>query len=173
MKRLVTATGHSALLCTLFRGTTMCIREELAADSPPALFSRGQRRPLFQGAASKIMLPYLPAHQLRSLYRGNGAAITAAGLGSDWQTFRSSMTRIRRAGFLVTVGEFNPGVVGVSAPIFNRSHHILGSVGIAGAEERLGPTEREDAALKVVAAASDITGALAELGTALDRPSRV
>jgi len=172
MQRLVAETGHAALLCTLFRGATMCIREELTPDSPPHLFTRGQRRPLFLGAASKIMLPYLPAHQLRSLYHRNEAAIAMAGLGADWAAFRATMARIRHAGFMVTTGEFNPGVVGVSAPIFNRSRHILGSIGIAGAEDRLGRDEVADGASKVLAAAEEITRMVGALGTVLDRPPR-
>src|SRR5688572_12073093 len=54
MKRLVSASQHSALLCALFSGSVLCVREELTPDSPPTLFTRGQTRPLFQGAASKI-----------------------------------------------------------------------------------------------------------------------
>ncbi|MGA9865572.1 MAG: IclR family transcriptional regulator [Acetobacteraceae bacterium] len=172
MKRLVVETGHAALLCTLFRDATMCIREELAPDSPPHLFTRGQRRPLFLGAASKIMLPYLPAHQLRGLYSRNETAIAMAGLGADWAAFRATMARIRQAGFVVTSGEFNPGVVGVSAPLFNRSRHILGSVGIAGAKDRLGRVAVADAAGRVRAAAEEITRIVSGLGTVLDRPPR-
>jgi DNA-binding IclR family transcriptional regulator len=34
----------------------------------------------------------------------------------------------------MTAGEFNPGVIGISAPIFNRTGHILGSIGITADE---------------------------------------
>ena len=52
----------------------------LAPDSPPTIFSRGQRRPLFRGAASKIMLPYLKPYQLGSIYAKHSRTIAAAGL---------------------------------------------------------------------------------------------
>ena len=52
MRRLAARTGHSALLCVLFSDTVMCVREEIVADAPAGLFSRGQKRPLFSGAAS-------------------------------------------------------------------------------------------------------------------------
>jgi DNA-binding IclR family transcriptional regulator len=42
MKPLVEETGCSALLCTLYRDSVMCVREELAGNSPATLFSRGQ-----------------------------------------------------------------------------------------------------------------------------------
>src|SRR5262249_3410794 len=137
LRSLVELTGHSALLCALYSDSVMCIREELAEGSPGNLFSRGQRRPLFTGAASKIILPYLPPHRLRSIFQHHQRAIALAGLGTDWQGFRESLAAIRRDGFIVSHGEFNPGVFGISAPVFNAEELVVGSVGIAGFEERL------------------------------------
>ena len=68
MRRLAQETGVSALLCVLFSGTVMCVDDVPAAGAPAGLFSRGQRRPLFAGAASKVILAHLPPHQLRALF---------------------------------------------------------------------------------------------------------
>jgi len=134
---LVELTGHSALLCALYRDSVMCIREELADGSPPNLFSRGQRRPPFAGAASKIILPFVPPHRLRSIFKQHDRTIALAGLGTDWHSFRDNLASIRRAGYIVSHGEFNPGVFGVAAPVFNAEGLVVGSVGIAGSEEKL------------------------------------
>jgi DNA-binding IclR family transcriptional regulator len=172
LERLVAATGHSALLCALFSDSVMCIREEVAPDSPPKLFSRGQRRPLFTGAASKIILPYLPPHQLRILYAKHRKAIATAGLGSDWTSFRSVLSGIRRAGYVTTIGEFNPGVQGVSAPVFNRTGHVLGSVGIAGLESRMREVDFTALVATVIGAARELSTRLAAMDSALDFPPR-
>jgi DNA-binding IclR family transcriptional regulator len=137
LRPLVDITGHSALLCALYSDSVMCIREELAAGSPLNLFSRGQRRPLFSGAASKIILPYLPPHRLRSIFQQHQRAIALAGMGTDWQTFRENLAAVRRDGYIVSHGEFNPGVFGISAPVFNAEGLVVGSIGVAGAEERM------------------------------------
>lgn len=89
LRPLVDLTTHSALLCALYSDSVMCIRDEQAPDSPPNIFSRGQRRPLFAGAASKIILPYVPPHRLRSIFKQHQRAIAIAGLGTDWQGSRS------------------------------------------------------------------------------------
>ncbi len=172
MKRLVSATGHSALLCALFSDSVMCVREELAADRPPNLFARGQRRPLFTGAASKIILPYLPAHQLRSLYAKHKKAVAVAGLGSDWSQFRATLTQIRRQGHLVTIGEFNPGLLGLSAPVFNHAGHILGSIGISGVAAAFRKVDMEALVGLVTTAAAEVTARIGAMDSALDLAPR-
>lgn len=172
MRPLVETTGHSVLVCALYSDTVMCIRDEPAPNSPPKMFSRGQRRPLFTGAASKIILPYLPAHQLRSIFAKHRKAIAMAGLGSDWTAFRGTLTRMRRQGYALTVGEFNPGVVGLSAPIFNRSKHILGSLGIVAQETDFDRTRIDHYAVLVIGAANEITAAISRSDIRLDRPPR-
>ncbi len=172
LKELAAATGHSALLCALYSDSVLCIREELAPRSPHNLFSRGQRRPLFVGAASKIILPYLPPHQLRKIHVRHARIIATAGLGADWKAFLRTLGDMRRAGYAVTHGEFNPDVFGLSAPVFNRSRMILGSVGIAGAEARYSRARLAEWAPRVVAAAEQITARISSAGVGLDRPPR-
>jgi DNA-binding IclR family transcriptional regulator len=172
MKQLVAASGHSALLCALFSGSVLCVREELTPDSPANLFTRGQRRPLFQGAASKIILPYLRPHQLRSLFAKHAKTIATSGLGSDWESFRANLAKIRRDGVMTTVGEFNPGVVGISAPIFNRSGQILGSIGVAGNESKLKRGELDRIATLVKKAAEQVNERISVFSLGTDRPAR-
>src|SRR5918993_575549 len=118
MEALARRTGHTALLCALYSDTVMCVRNVPGIDAPEGLFSRGQRRPLFQGAASKVILAYLPAHQLRTLHSKHRKAIAAAGLGGDWDSLRATLRTIRQQGHCITSGEFQPGIVGVAAPLF-------------------------------------------------------
>ena len=172
IKRLADESKHSVLLCALFSDSVLCVREELAPDSPPTIFSRGQRRPLFRGAASKIMLPYLKPYQLRSIYAKHSRTIAAAGLGSDWTTFRANLAKIRNDGVIVTVGEFNPGVLGVSAPIFNRDGLVLGSIGVAGAASKFDRAELDRVTRLVKAAASQVTDRLRLIGFGTDRAPR-
>lgn len=172
LQPLVALTGNSALLCALFSDTVMCIREELAEGSPPVLFSRGQRRPLFAGAASKVILPYLPPHRLRSIFQQHQRAIALAGLGTDWTSFRESLAAIRRDGFVVSQGEFNPGVFGISAPVFNADGLVVGSIGVAGAQDRLDRKRMPGFCEAVVAAGKQLSEALVNEDTDLVSPPR-
>ena len=140
LKSLVQGTRKTALICTLYSDSVMCIRDELPEGSPPNLFTRGQRRPFFAGAASKVILPYLPPHRLRSIFQQHLRAIARADLGTDWASFRDKMAAIRRDGFVVSHGEVNPGLFGVSAPVHNADSLVIGSIGIAGIDS---PAERK------------------------------
>jgi DNA-binding IclR family transcriptional regulator len=172
LRSLVELTGHSALLCALNRDSLMCIREELVEGSPPTLFSRGQRRPLFRGALSKIILPYVPPHRLRSIFQHHQRTIALAGLGTDWQSFRDNLAAIRRDGYVVSHGEFNPGVFGVAAPVFNADGLVVGSIGIAAPEERLDRKQLPAFCEAVVSAGRRLSEILAHEDSDLVRPPR-
>jgi DNA-binding IclR family transcriptional regulator len=172
LRPLAELTGHSALLCALYSDSVMCIRDELAPGAPANLFSRGQRRPLFAGAASKIILPYLPPHRLKSIFQQHQRAIALAGLGTDWQSFRDNLATVRREGCIVTYGEFNPDVFGVSAPVFNADGLVVGSIGVAGSQEKLKRRKLPDYCEAVVAAGERLSDFLADAGTDAVRPPR-
>jgi DNA-binding IclR family transcriptional regulator len=172
LRPLVDFTGHSALLCALYSDSVMCVREELAEGAPANLFSRGQRRPPFSGAASKIILPYMPPHRLRSIFQHHQRTIALAGMGTDWQGFRDNLATIRRDGYIVTHGEFNPGLFGISAPVFNAEGLVVGSIGVAGAEERLDRKKLPAFCEAVVAAGKQLSAILAEDDGGLVRPPR-
>jgi len=172
LRELVESTGYSALLCALNRDSVMCIREDLAKGSPPTLFSRGQRRPLFFGAASKIILPYVPPHRLIRIFEHHHRDIAKAGLGTDWQGFRDNLAAMRRDGYCVSYGEFNPGVFGVAAAVFNSDGLVVGSVGVAGSADKLDRKKLPKYGGAALAAAKQLTDFLAEDHNDLVHPPR-
>jgi len=172
IEQLVDVTGHSALMCMLFRNSVLCIREQLAPLSPEGMFSRGQRRPLLRGAASRVILAHLPNHRLRNIFNRNQAAIADAHLGDSWEEFRNALSKIRKDGVATTEGEFNPGIVGVAAPIFNSEHAILGSVGIAFSREELKDIDLNRTTLSVKRAAREISQRVSKSLPGMDLPPR-
>lgn len=157
LEDLVDKIGHSALLCTAFRDSVLCIGECRAPLSPANRFSRGQRRPLFQGAVSKVILAHLPHHRLKAIYARHSTEIEDARLGGTWSVFRKTLGEIKKDGYLLTMGEFNPGVYGLAAPIFNEQKTALGSVGVAWDEKARSDVEVQQAVLAVKQAASTIS----------------
>lgn len=172
MQRLAARTGHSALLCILFSDTVMCVREELGRAAPAGLFSRGQKRPLFSGAVSKVILAHLPAHQLRSLFARHRKAIAVAGLGADWASFRKSLRRIRQDGYCITAGEVTPGITGIAAPLFNRAGNVLGSLSLAMSASAANRSKFPAFAKAVVKAAEEATNRISSGNHGVDLPAR-
>lgn len=160
LEELVARIGHSATLCTAFRDSVLCIGDCRAPHSPANRFDRGTRRPLFQGAVSKVILAHMPHYRLKALYPRQRDAIENAGLGSTWTDFRATLSQVKKDGYILTMGEFNPGVYGVAAPILNQQRTALGSVGVAWDQRR--DVEVEQAVLAVKEAARTISERLAQ-----------
>jgi DNA-binding IclR family transcriptional regulator len=119
------------LLCRLYRLTVMCVDQYI--ERPPGFaisYERGRPMPLARGAASKAILANLSSRPLRRFYDGNPAAVAAAGLGADWEDFKRTIRQLRRQGVLITAGELDPGLMGISAPIFGAGGDVLGSIGL-------------------------------------------
>lgn len=175
-QRLAAETGLTVLLCALYSDAVMCIRQERPPGSEEgaadALRNRGEKRGLFRGAASKVLIPHLPPHQLRYLYRRNAREIARAGLGADWDSFRDMLRRIRKAGHCVSFGEVNPGVVGIASAILNRSGAPLGSIGLAFSQSKLRPGDMARLPARVHEAADEVMQALAAYHPDLDFSAR-
>jgi DNA-binding IclR family transcriptional regulator len=157
LEDLVDKIGHSALLCTAYGDSVLCIAEHRAPLSPANRFTRGERRPLFQGAVSKVILAHLPHHRLKAIYPRQRKEIEDAGLGSTWSEFRTTLGKFKKDGYVVTMGEFNPGVTGVAAPILNDQKTSLGSVGVAWDQNERRDIDVEHAVLAVKRAATTIS----------------
>lgn len=68
--------------------------------------------------------------------------------------------KIRRTGYYISIGERNPEVASVSAPVFGMNWRLLGSVGISGPAARLPRTKLVAHAKHVVQAANQLSYAL-------------
>ncbi|MFC9336292.1 IclR family transcriptional regulator [Arthrobacter sp. NPDC057009] len=158
LEELVEKIGHSALLLTAFHDVSVvCIGECRAPTSPANRFSRGQRRPLFQGAGSKVILAHLPHHRLKAIYARHAKDIGNAGLGTTWADFRKILGQIKRDGYHLTRGDFNPGVYGVAAPILSFQKTALGSIGVAWDEKERSDVDVQGAVAAVRQAAQTVS----------------
>lgn len=162
LEDLVDKIGHSALVLTAFRDSVLCIGEYRAPLSPANRFNRGERRPLFQGAGSKVILAHLPHHRLKAIYTRHRTEIENAGLGGTWSIFRKTLGAIKKDGYLLTRGEFNPGVYGIAAPILTGQKTALGSVGVAWNENDRRDVDVQQAMTAVKQAAATISERLLE-----------
>ncbi|MDR6436780.1 DNA-binding IclR family transcriptional regulator [Paenarthrobacter nicotinovorans] len=166
LEDLVDRIGHSALLCTAYGDAVLCVGEARAPKSPENRFSRGRRRPLFKGSVSKVILAYLPHYRLKAIYARQGQEIGNAGLGGTWKDFRAALGEIKKDGYLLTKGEFNPGVYSVAAPILTDQKTALGSVCVAWDENKRRDVDVQHAVLAVKQAATAISERLMEEGRA-------
>ncbi len=132
------APAHTTvLLCRIFRQAVLCVHE--VVDTPGTTrvsYQRGRPMPLFRGATSKIMLPYLPARELRRAYDADPAG--AAVMGATWDEFRANITKMRKTGYAITYAEIDPACIGIGVAILDDSRRAIGSLSyvIPDSEER-------------------------------------
>ncbi len=169
---LVKKTEFSAFLSVLYTDAVMCVRSLEVPSAPRGMFQRGQRKSLFLGAASRIILAHLPHHQLKVVFDRGRAEIEKNGLGGDWSEFLKTLRSYRAQGYCVSSGEFRPNVAGVAAPIFNDEGKILGSVAVGMKTEELLASETPKLGEVVLSAAAKLSETLASAESALTRPAR-
>ena len=128
------------VLCSYYGDHVMCIHDVRVDTGIESGYERGRPFTLFRGAPSRIILPYLPTHQLKQLMLHHGPEIAAAGLGQTWPEFNRHMKRIRADGYFAAPGELHPGAFGISAPVMH-TKGIAGSLTIGWRQATL--KERE------------------------------
>jgi DNA-binding IclR family transcriptional regulator len=100
----------------------------------------------------------------------HGELMREAGLGENWEQFRSNMSRLRRDGYCITRGEVIPDLVGIGAPVFDAERRVLGSVVFALPEARFQSAGKEELVAEIKTLAARITSAIA--GEAGVRPAQ-
>jgi DNA-binding IclR family transcriptional regulator len=137
MEELARKTGLSAVLTVLF-GTKVVDTHRASVDPGIQLtYGRGRPRPLFQGAAPKMIISYLPRAQLVRLYQTHENEIARLGFGESWAEFRAQLAVWRNAAFYYSRGEVEAGVSGAAAPLFNAAGDVLAALTLVGASEQV------------------------------------
>jgi len=149
---LVTLRDHTGESAQLFRrqgDQRVCVA---AAERPVGLRDSipvGSALTMLAGSAAQILLAW---EEPDRLHRGlQGARFTA-----------TTLSAVRRRGWAQSVGEREPGVASVSAPVFDGRGALLAAVSVSGPASRLGAGGGQRYAPAVRAAAEGITAALAE-----------
>lgn len=119
------------LLCRLFRKQVMCVHQESGGRPDFAVsYERGRPMPLFRGASSKMILAHLPPRTLKAFHAQHHEEIAQAGLGADWEQLKQRLRELRTAGVAITQGEVDPGMTGISVPVFEPGGGVIASLSV-------------------------------------------
>ena len=114
MDDLVKKARLDAVLSMIY-GTSLVDIYRASVDPTLQLsYGRGRPRPLFLGAAPKVILSQMARPQLVKIYESCAAEAAASGLGNTWPEFRSRLAAIRKEGFYWSHGELDRWLVGRS-----------------------------------------------------------
>ena len=130
MSELVRTTPAVALLCRLYRNSVLCVHQESHPDAMRSNYERGRSRPLLQGAASRVILAYMPPRMIAKLFDEQPEEFKAAHLGETIADVKAVLRKIRQRGWESVEGQVTPGATGIAAPIFDSGGHIVGSLSL-------------------------------------------
>lgn len=135
MLTLAERTGESVVLTAPSRDGVICLDTIDGPQIIRASFQVGRITPWHAGAAGKLHLAFLPKPRIeeilaRGLPRHTERTITNPAV------LRRDLARIYRQGYAFTVGEFDPGVAAVTAPIRDSRNEVVAGISIAGTAAR-------------------------------------
>ncbi len=154
MSELVAAVPGIALLCRRYRDAVLCVHQERGVTSLVSTYERGLARPLFRGAASRIILAYLPPRVIERLHQQDSAN------GVSLAELRPELKEMRRRGWDLTESQVTRGVTGIAAPVFDNRGRILGSLSLTIGRIRIPASEAAGIAERVMFCARIVSTSL-------------
>ncbi|MDB5727536.1 MAG: HTH-type transcriptional regulator KipR [Noviherbaspirillum sp.] len=130
MTELARTVPGVVLLCRKYRDKVLCVHQEGSSPAFRSGYERGQDRPLFRGAASRIILAYTEARAIARLYAERGEEFAQAQLGNSLDEVKTRLAQIRQAGYDRSTAQVTPGVTGIAAPLFDSKGTITGSLSV-------------------------------------------
>jgi DNA-binding IclR family transcriptional regulator len=137
MRELVAKTGFDCVTSGWFGRQVVDTHREIGVVPADLYYGRGRPRPLFQGAAPKVILAQLAGAQLRKVFNDYHDEAVVQGLASEWTEFRKYFAAIRKAGYYFSVGELQPQYAAVGAPIIKPEGSVWGAISLVFDKSRL------------------------------------
>jgi DNA-binding IclR family transcriptional regulator len=136
MREIAMQTGCDCIMSALYGDQIFDTHREISGrDTLELSYGRGRSRPLFRGAAPKVILSNLPRPKLRALYEQHQASAAEAGYDS-WEDLKASMNEVRRNGFYASFGELEPQLCSLAAPVFGSDGVVVGAIQVTSSRER-------------------------------------
>jgi DNA-binding IclR family transcriptional regulator len=157
LERLARTTGESAQLYVRAGDRRVCIDTVESTNELRTIVDIGASLPLTAGSAGKIFLAWDQGADLERVLAGYRPLTPGA---PDAAGFRRSLVSILRKGWASSIGEREPGVASVSAPVLGTGTLPVAVVSISGPSSRLGASRAATFAPAVQEAAREIRQAL-------------
>lgn len=161
LRELVDATGFDCVVTEAFGQQVLDTHREMGGTPATLAYTRGRPRPLFQGAAPKVLLSTLGTAQLKKLFDARRDEAVRCGLPGDWAEFRRHFAAIRKAGHYVSKGELEPQLAAVAAPVLKSDGGAWAAISLVFDTSRLAIVDLEKMVRLITEAATRIGGRLA------------
>ena len=160
MKELVAQTGFDCVVSSLHGDQLLDTHREYGTMPADLSYGRGRTRPLFQGGAAKVVLAGLPAPQLHKLLDTHSDDVAAAGLPTDWPSFRRYYSQIRKDGFYFSNGELEATLAAIAVPLQQADGTVIGALSLVTTVQRMAVIDQSKLTPLIQRAAREISARL-------------
>ncbi len=152
-------TRENALLLVREDLNHICIAMR-ASPHPLRIFAAiGRLGPLHAGGGPKVLLAHAPAEVQERVISGALEAFTEMSI-SDADALVATLKDIRAKGHVVSIGELDPDIFSIAAPVRDHSGVVIAALGINGPTARLTETSLDQFRAAVLANADRLSGML-------------
>ncbi|HZD79579.1 MAG TPA: IclR family transcriptional regulator [Actinomycetota bacterium] len=157
LEQLAERIGESAQLYVRRGDVRVCVDAVEATSELRTIVPVGATLPLTAGSAGKLFLAWSTEEDRDRLLRSM-PRLTADTRGPD--ALRRELAEIRRRGWAASIGEREPGVASVSAPVHGPDGALAAAISVSGPYRRRGRFRPRSHAAALVAAARGIEESL-------------
>ncbi len=162
--RDLSKTLRDTVILTVRRGEYGYVVERVEqGDGLVYLRSIGDRRPLYCGASSKILLAYMKESEIAQYLRDVNLKAYTKNTITNKDKLLEDLERIRKRGYAFSYQEIDIGASGLGAPILNGEGEVVACVCVVGPTNRINNENQESIAKKVIHCAEIISKELGEL----------
>lgn len=163
MRELSERIGCDCVMTRIFDEEIVDTHRESAGTGLNLAYGRGRPRPLFLGAAPKVILATQTRPRLARLYEKQADEIHKAGMGESFEEFWRGMQKIRKAGHYISRGELEPQMSSIGVPLFSNSNpQAIGALALVAPLRRFEFMDHEKLLEQLKATAQRISAAVAE-----------
>jgi DNA-binding IclR family transcriptional regulator len=137
LKMLVDHSGETAALSILRETQLTLVEVEESPSQIRVALAVGLRAPATTTSNGKAVLAFLPENRLLEILKAEGLPAMTKKSITKTGAYRADLDATRNRGYATDCEEFQEGITGVSAPVFDAAGHVIGALSIAGPAFRM------------------------------------
>lgn len=158
---LVRSLGYTAHLAVLRGAEVLYVDKRDASGTGVRLVTEvGSRLPACATAVGQAILGFLPEEKVAALYAGYPFPSVSDGEPRTLEELQTQLAAVARRGFAHDVGMISSGISCVAAPVFDRDHAPVASVGVTFVTAQASPETLQQVIAAVRIASAQLSAAM-------------